>query len=67
MANNVLTVRQYADIVSCTTKNIYNQMYASRELPGISYYVKTGNTYFLFATKAFISTHSKHFAQMLQK
>lgn len=59
MATNAITVHQYASIMGCTEKNVYNKIYANRDLPGISSYSKSGNTWFLYAKKAFILDNEK--------
>lgn len=46
--SNAVTVPEYAAMRGCSTKNVYNQIYAGRALPGVSRYSRSGKTYLLF-------------------
>lgn len=43
----VITVKAYADKRGCSTKNVYNQIYAGRQLPGVRKVERQGKSILL--------------------
>ncbi len=43
----IMTVQEYASLRNCAVQNVYNQIYANRELPGVISYKQHGRSYIL--------------------
>ncbi len=51
-----ITVPEYAALRNCSTKNIYNQIYSSRAMPGVSHWKRSGKAYLLYVDKQVAQT-----------
>lgn len=56
---DILTIKEYAELRGIGVTAVYNAIYASRDLPGILNYKKSGSTYLLTGNKKIIEKNIK--------